>query len=132
MELAEIEARIIDSRLAIDGGKAVRSLPMPGRFALGPAEIAMLEEAIRYYRERDLDPGYQGAFEKIYTDDFVAMMGGGYADSVATGTAAVFLSVAALELPKGSQVIVSPITDPGTLSSITMNGLRPRLADTRP
>jgi perosamine synthetase len=94
--------------------------------------VAMLEEAIGYYRERDLDPGYQGPFEKLYTDAFVAMMGGGYADSVATGTASVFLSIAALDLPKGSQVIVSPITDPGTLSSITMNGLRPRLADARP
>jgi perosamine synthetase len=110
----------------------VRGRPMPPRAALGPAELAMLEEAIRYYRERDIDPGYQGPFEKQYTDDFVAMMGGGYADSVATGTASVFLAVAALELPKGSQVIVSPITDPGTLSSITMNGLRPRLADARP
>ena len=132
MDLSEIEARIADGKLAIDGGRPVRSRPMPGRAALGPGELAMLEEAIRFYQQRDLDPGYQGPYEKRYTDDFVAMMGGGYADSVATGTASVFLAVAALDLPKGSQVIVSPITDPGSLSSITMNGLRPRLADARP
>ncbi len=132
MDLPEIEARIADGKPAIDGGRPVRSRPMPGRAALGPGELAMLEEAIRFYQERDLDPGYQGPYEKRYTDDFVAMMGGGYADSVATGTASVFLAVAALDLSKGSQVIVSPITDPGSLSSITMNGLRPRLADARP
>lgn len=131
MDPSEIEARIADGRLAAEGGAPVRARPMPARMAFGPGEIAMLEEAIRYYREKDVDPGYQGAFEKLYTDEFVAMMGGGYADSVATGTAAVFIAVAALDLPKGSEVIVSPITDPGTISSIIMNGLKPRLADTR-
>ena len=132
MEIAELEARITDAALAIDGGKPVRNQPMPPRLALGPSEIAMLEKAIAYYRERNVDPGYQGAFEKLYTDEFVGMMGGGYADSVATGTAAVFVAVAALDLPKGSEVIVSPITDPGMISAVILNGLRPRLADTRP
>ena len=130
-DIIEVERRITDARLAVDGGKPVRSKPMPPRLALGNAEIAMLEEAIRYYREKDVDPGYQGPFEKMYTDEFVTMMGGGYADSVATGTAAVFLAVAALDLPKGSEVIVSPITDPGSISAIIMNGLKPRLADAR-
>ena len=41
-------------------------------------------------------------------------MGGGYADAVATGTASLYIAVAALDLPPGSEVIVSPITDPGT------------------
>ena len=132
MEIAELEARITDSKLAIAGGKPVRSRPMPARIAMGPAEVAMLEQAIGYYRGKEADPGYQDAFEKLYTDEFVSMMGGGFADSVATGTAAVFIALAALDLPKGSEVIVSPITDPGTLSAITMNGLRPRLADARP
>jgi dTDP-4-amino-4,6-dideoxygalactose transaminase len=130
-ELAEIEARIGDPKLAVAGGRPVRGRPMPPRFALGAGEVAMLEEAIRYYREHDLDPGYQGAFEKLYTDEFVAQMGGGYADSVATGTASVYLALAALELPRGSEVLVSPITDPGTVSAIILNGLRPRLGDAR-
>jgi perosamine synthetase len=131
-DLAEIERRIGDARLAADGGRPVRSKPMPARFALGAAEVAMLEEAIRYYRSQDADPGYQGPFEKMYTDEFVALMGGGYADSVATGTAAVYLAVACLELPKGSEVLVSPITDPGTISAIVLNGLKPRLVDAKP
>ncbi len=126
-----IDDRIKDEKLAVDGGRPVRTRPMPPRFALGDAEIAMLEEAIRYYRSKEVDPGYQGPFEKLYTDEFVAMMGGGYADSVATGTAALYVAIAALDLPKSSEVLVSPITDPGTISAIIMNGLRPRLADAR-
>jgi dTDP-4-amino-4,6-dideoxygalactose transaminase len=132
MDPADIQARIGDAQLALEGGRPVRARPMPRRFALGGAEVAMLEEAIRYYREKEVDPGYQGPFERLYTDEFAAMMGGGYADSVATGTAAVYLAIAALDLPKESEVIVSPITDPGTISAIILNSLRPRLADARP
>jgi len=132
MDASDIEQRIADPRPAVDGGKPVRTRPMPPRFALGPAEIAMLEEAIRYYREKEVDPGYQGPFEKMYMDEFVALMGGGHADSVSTGTASVFLAIRALDLPPGSHVLCSPITDPGTVSSITMNGLVPKLVDAVP
>jgi perosamine synthetase len=118
--------------LAIYGGEPVRRTPMPPRLALGEDERKMIIEVLDYYAERKVDPGYQGAFEKIYTDAFVEMMGGGYADAVATGTAALYVAVAALNLPKGSEVIVSPITDPGTLSAVVLNGLRPRLVDSKP
>lgn len=119
----------VNDRLAIDGGEPVRRDRMPPRLALGDAEVKMIQECIAYYRERQIDPGYQGAFEKLYTDGFVAMMGGGYADAVATGTASLYVAVAALDLPKGSEVLVSPITDPGTLSAIILNGLKPRICD---
>lgn len=118
--------------LAIFGGEPVRTAPMPRRIALGDDEVRMIQECLAYYRERELDPGYQGPFEKLYTDAFVAMMGGGYADAVATGTASLYVALAALDLPKGSEVLVSPITDPGTLSAIILNGLKPRLCDSKP
>lgn len=115
--------------LAIDGGAPVRSVPMPARHAIGPAERAMIAEVLDHYDALGLDPGYQGAFEERYCRAFVEWMGGGYADAVATGTAALYVAIAALDLPKGSEVIVSPITDPGTISAIILNGLKPRLAD---
>jgi perosamine synthetase len=120
------------SSLAIHGGEPVRKTPMPPRLALGEDERRMVIEVLDYYAERKVDPGYQGPFEKIYTDTFVKMMGSGYADAVATGTAALYVAVAALDLPKGSEVIVSPITDPGTLSAVILNGLKPRLVDSKP
>jgi perosamine synthetase len=130
--ISNIAQESADIRLAIAGGEAVRKKPMPPRSALGTAEAAAIQEVIAYYRERRLDPGYQGEFEKRYTDAFVAQMGGGYADAVATGTAALFIAVAALGLPEGSEVIVSPITDPGSLSAIILNRLVPRIADSEP
>ena len=118
--------------LAVHGGDPVRRTPMPPRLALGEDERKMVLEVLDYYAAHRVDPGYQGAFEKIYTDAFVAKMGGGYADAVATGTAALYVSVAALDLPKGSEVLVSSITDPGTLAAIVLNGLKPRLVDSKP
>lgn len=130
MSTATVGHNII--RLAIDGGEPVRSRPMPARFALGDAETAMVQEVLSYYQEKKVDPGYAGIYEKAYTDAFVKFMGGGYADAVATGTASLYIAVAALDLPPGSEVIVSPITDPGTLSSIILNQLVPRVADSEP
>ena len=118
--------------LAIYGGEPVRKSPMPPRLALGADERKMVIEVLDHYAERKVDPGYQGTFEKIYTDAFVDMMGGGYADAVATGTSALYISVAALGLPKGSEVLVSAITDPGSLAAIVLNGLKPRLMDSKP
>ena len=120
------------TRLAIEGGEPVRPQPMPPRLALGPAEEAMIAECLDYYRIRQVDPGYQGHFEERYCHAFEAYMGGGHADAVATGTAALYVAIAALGLPKGSEVLVSPITDPGTLSAIVLNGLVPKLMDSMP
>jgi len=122
-------SRPTNATLAIHGGQPLRAKPMPPRFALGRDEERMIGEALRYYRERALDPGYQGHFEDLYTAAFVRTLGGGYADAVATGTLALYIAVAALQLPTGSEVLVSPITDPGTISAIILNRLTPRLAD---
>jgi perosamine synthetase len=122
----------VNDRLAIEGGPKIRTEPMPKRRALGPSERRMLQEALQFYQERGEDPGYQGHFEKLYTDAFVQSMGGGYADAVSTGTSALYVALAAMQLRPGSEVLVSPITDPGTLGAIILNGLRVKLMDSRP
>lgn len=99
---------------------------------MGDDEVELLLEAVEYYRNSGMDPCYQGVYEERYCSDFAQYMGGGHADAVATGTAAVFVALAALNLPPGSHVLVSPITDPGTLSAIILNGLRPKLMDSAP
>lgn len=120
------------SKLAVNGGEPVRRAPMPPRYAIGPSERAMLDEALAHYEAIGLDPGYQGVFEDRYCAAFAEMMGGGYADAVATGTLALYVALAALDLREGGEVVVSPITDPGTLSAIILQGLKPRLADSMP
>ncbi|MGO9698369.1 MAG: DegT/DnrJ/EryC1/StrS family aminotransferase [Xanthobacteraceae bacterium] len=124
--------RTPNAALAIHGGERVRKTPMPARLALGENERQMVLAVLDYYRERNLDPGYEGHFEQTYCRAFAEMMGGGYADAVATGTSALYIAIAALDLPKGSEVIISPITDPGSLAAIVLNGLKPRLADSKP
>lgn len=118
--------------LAIFGGTPVCSSTPPPRNAIGPAEKAMVDSVFTYYEERGEDMGYQGHFEQRYCTALSEFQGGGYADAVASGTAALFIALAALGLPKGCEVIVSPITDPGTLNAIILNQLVPRLADSKP
>lgn len=103
---------------------------MPARLALKESDLDAVAEVFEYYRNTNEDPGYQGYFEKKYTDAFVRYMGGaGYADAICTGTAALFVAVASLQLNKGDHVMVSPITDPGTLNAIILNQLTPVLVD---
>ena len=123
-------SRTYPTVLAAQGGPPVRTQAMPARKAFGADELAMVEEVFRYYSEQD--PGYQGHFEQLYCQEFCAAMGGGHADAVATGTAAVYVAIAALGLPSGSEVLVSPITDPGSVNAIIHAGLTPKLMDSAP
>ncbi len=118
--------------LAINGGEKVRCTPMPFREAFGDAEAAMVDEVVSYYRSKREDPPYEGIFEKRFCEAFSAYHGGGYADAVSSGTAALYVALAALELPKGSEVIISPVTDSGPLNAIILLGLIPVVADSAP
>jgi dTDP-4-amino-4,6-dideoxygalactose transaminase len=101
--------------------------------AFGDEELQEIVKLFKYYQKKDCDFGYQDTYEKLYVDEFVKYMGGkGYADAVCTGTAALFVAIASLQLPPGSHVIVSPVTDPGTISAIILNQLVPVLADSSP
>lgn len=119
-------------KLAIHGGPNIRPTPMPKRRAFGDAEVSSVMNAIDYYRQLDTDPGYQGHFEEKYCAAFCDYMGGGYADAVATGTASVYVALAALGLPKGSEIILTPITDAGPVCSVILQGYIPVLADSKP
>lgn len=105
---------------------------MPARLAFA-GDAAAARDVFEFYEARGLDPGYQGEFERRYTDAFVRWLGGrGFADAVSTGSAALYVAIAALELPAGSHVLVSPVTDPGTISAIILNRLAPVLMDSAP
>lgn len=118
--------------LAINGGPKVRTMPMPIREAFGEAEEAAVLEVVRHFRERRQDPPYQGPFEQKLCAAFSDFLGGGYADAVATGTGACFVALAALRLPEGSEVIMSPVSDSGPLNSILMQGFKAVIADSAP
>ncbi len=95
-------------------------------FDMGALEA--IKKVFEFYGEADF--GYQGEFEKRYTDDFIQYQGGeGYADAVCSGTAALYIAIASLQIAEGSHVMVSPITDPGTINAIILNRLIPVIVD---
>jgi perosamine synthetase len=117
-------------RLAIDGGKPVRSEPMPARGLMTADErdavVRMFDEAIA----EGSAFGYSGPRERQFEADFVEFMGGGFADGVNSGSNAVFCALGALRLDALSEVIVPAVTDPGGIMPIPLLGCVPVVADT--
>ena len=104
-------------------------LKLPPRLSYGKNEVKAIKDVIKYYKKKREDPSYQGYFEEKFCNEFSSFMGGGYTDAVATGTASVFIALQALELPKGSDVLISPVTDSGPLNCIILLGLNPVVID---
>ena len=104
----------------------------PPRYALGPNEKNSINQVIKHYTKKKVDPGYEGVFEKKLCNKFVKMMGGGYADACSSGTAAAFIAISALNLKRGSEVLISPVTDSGPLNALILLGLKPKLIDSSP
>ena len=118
--------------LAINGGTPVRSAPLPTRRLFGEDELRKVTEVFTTSWETGVDFGFQGVFEQEYTEAFCAFQGAGFADAVSTGTIAVYLALATLDLPRGSDVVVSPVTDPGSVSPVIFLGHTPVVADSQP
>ncbi|MBN2653634.1 MAG: DegT/DnrJ/EryC1/StrS family aminotransferase [Nitrospirae bacterium] len=118
--------------LAVNGGSKTRQTPMPCRKLFGPDELSIVEQVFKDSWQIGVDFGYQGKYEKLYTDAFCEFQGGGYADAVCSGTAAIHLALQALDIEAGSDVIVSPVTDPGSVAPIIIQGHRPVPADSEP
>lgn len=120
------------SKLAIDGGSPVRSAPMPARNLFGEEEkaaaVRLFDECIRTGNVF----GYNGPEELAFEGEFVAAMGGGFADGVNSGSSAVFAALGALQLEAGSEVIIPPITDPGGAMPVAMLNCVPVPADADP
>jgi len=118
--------------LALDGGPAVRSIPMPPRHLIGEEEkaaaVALFDEAIRTGNTF----GYGGPQEQAYEEAFTRFMGGGFTDAVNSGTNAVYCALGALRLEPFSEVIVPPITDPGGVMPVPLLGCVPVVADAAP
>ena len=118
--------------LARDGGVPVRTTPMPARRAVGERERAMVLATLDHYAAVGQDLPYHGHFETAFRDAYADFMGGGHAWVVATGTGSVYVALAALDLPPGSEVVISPVTDAGPLNCILALGLVPVVADAAP
>lgn len=61
-----------------------------------------------------------------------AKFGAPYAVATSSGTASLHVAIAAAQLPAGSEVVVTPITDIGTINAILYQNLIPVFADVDP
>jgi len=118
--------------LAINGGPKVRTQPLPPRRLMGEDELKAIGLVFQRSWETGVDFGYQGEFERRYTEAFSTYQGGGYSDGVCSGTAAVYVALASLELEAGAEVVVSPVTDPGSVSPVLLLGFGLAVADAAP
>ena len=118
--------------LAINGGTPVRSEPFPERSNLGPEEKAAVDALFDEAIETGVAPGYNGATEMVFCEEYADFMGGGFVDAVSSGTTAVYVALRALEIEPFTEVIVSPITDPGGVMPIALMNCIPMIADTEP
>lgn len=121
------------TQLAIDGGRPVRTRPLPsvgditGR-DLGEQEIANLTDVIRsgkLFR-------YGGKYVQQFENDFAKTVGVRHAVACTSGTAAVHTALGALNPDAGREVITAPITDMGTIAPILFQNCVPIFADLDP
>lgn len=115
-------------KLAIDGGVPVRREPFPVRKPFGNEEIEEVTSAI----ESQMLFSPTGTKAKQFEKAFAERYGVKYAVMCSSGTAAIHLSVAALDPEPGSEIIVAPVTDLGSVVGIVFQGCVPVFADWKP
>ncbi len=120
------------SRLAIHGGEKTRTEPWPKRGLFGEEEksavMALFDKAIATGEAFD----YDGEEEQAYCREFAEFHGGGYADAVSSGTAAIYVALRALEIEPFTEVIVPPVTDAGGVMPVPLINCIPVAADSAP
>jgi len=112
-------------KLAINGGTPLRRIPFPSRNPYGQEEIHELTEAINSQNLFALSGNKVVGFEKRFAEKYNSQ----FAAACSSGTAALHLSIAALDLDPGSEIITCPVTDFGTIAGLIFQGCIPIFAD---
>jgi len=111
--------------LALHGGPKAKRTPFPQGKRHGELEKRYLSEVI----DADMLFYFFGTKVRELEKRFAQMYGMKHCIACSSGTAAVHMAVASLQLPVGSEVITSAITDMGSLTGILYQGLVPVFAD---
>lgn len=114
--------------LALHGGPKAVTAPNPGHHRWGAAELArltaMVEQPSLFYWKGPQTDTLLTEFRRTYPLSWCM--------PCSSGTAALHIAVSALQLPPGSEVITSPVTDMGSVIGILYQQLVPVFADIHP
>jgi perosamine synthetase len=124
--LASGKTRVV-SKLAIDGGKPVRSTFLPyGRQSLDDDDRDAVMEVLKgaYLTTGPAIAEFESALQEA--------TGAKYAVALSSGTAALHLALESLALESDDEVIVPAITFAATATAVLMAGGRPVIADVAP
>jgi dTDP-4-amino-4,6-dideoxygalactose transaminase len=127
---AKLDAPTFDysEPLALAGGPKAKRNPFPPRKRHGDLEKRYLGEVI----DSDVLFYFLGTKVFEFQKQFAAMYGSPHCVACSSGTAAVHIALGTLELPPGTEVITSAITDMGSLTGLLYQGLVPVFADVEP
>lgn len=115
--------------LAVNGGEVTIKNPFPNRFLVGEEEKKAVMELFDRSIASGNASGYNGPEEEKYCKEFADFMGGGFADGVNSGTTSVYVALKALNPEPFTEIIVSPVTDPGGIMPIPLLNCIPIVAD---
>ena len=117
------------AKLAVDGGEAVRRTPFPSLWpALGEEDVAAAAEVLRSNRLTSLTGGFVAEFEA----DFARYQGVRHALATSSGTTAIHLALAAIDVGPGDEVIVPAQTFIATATPVMYQRAKPVFVDIDP
>lgn len=125
--------RGVESQLAIEGGRPVRTEPLPLEFPgvhhMGEEEV---EAAVRVVRSRSLFRYYGVSLQKeveAFESEFAKLLGVSHAVAVTSGTGALNVALSALGVGPGQEVIIPAYLWVSVAAAVVNRGAIPVLAD---
>ncbi len=112
-------------KLAIEGGKPVRTEPFPRRTPFGDEEVELVTQAIR---SQNLFR-YGGSMVSKLEEEFPKAYGLKYGVASTSGTSAIHVAVGAIDPNPGDEIITAPITDLGSVIPTLCQNAIPVFAD---
>jgi len=123
----------LQEKLAIDGGPPVRVSSFPKRIVMG---IEERDAVLRLFDRETAEGGgfdrYGGTEVDAFEREFADHVGTQFGTSTSSGTASIHTALGALRLDAFSEVITTPLTDPGALMALVWLQCVPIFADVDP
>lgn len=130
MEQEELK---IDEKLAVEGGRPVRSRPMPPEFPgvpfFGEKELEYVTRVVKARNPfRFYGPDLQHMCDR-FEEEFARQRGVKYALGVSSGTEALYTSLAAMGVGPGDEVLLQGYLWTSCINAVVRLGAIPRMVD---